>query len=274
MFRKTMIIAAAMFAASTASAQTTTAVNYGTEINISAEDFKFYAPLSAPAGLVTLRLANHGQQLHHAQLLKFAGNHTVKDFVAALKPNAPPPRWASFVGGPNAVGPNGTSEVTQVLEPGNYAIVCFVDTPDHVPHIMKGMSKDLVVTKPAANMTSLPSSDNTALLTDYNFKLAHPLVKGWQRLTISTSATQPHEFTVIQMAAGKTTKDLLGWVDKMQGPPPGVPMGGVAALEKGRSVSVPLNLTAGNYVLICFVPDSKDGKPHFMHGMIQEQTVQ
>ncbi len=274
MLFRNLLVAGAMLVGSSAFAQTNTAVNYGTIIYISAEDFKFHAPVSVASGLVTLRFANHGQQLHHAQLLKFAGNHTVKDFVAALKPNAPPPRWAAFVGGPNAVGPSGASEVTQILEPGNYGIVCFVDTPDHVPHVMKGMSKDLLVSKPAGKNTALPSGDNTASLIDYNFKLAHPLVKGWQRLTVSTNAAQPHEFTVIQLAPGKTSKDFLAWIDKMDGPPPGIAMGGVAALQKGRSVSVPLNLTPGNYVLICFVPDPKDGKPHFMHGMIQEQTVQ
>jgi hypothetical protein len=29
----------------------------------------------------------------------------------------------------------------------------------------------------------------------------------------------------------------------------------------------------GNYVLICFEPDAKDGMPHFVHGMLQAFTV-
>jgi hypothetical protein len=33
-------------------------------------------------------------------------------------------------------------------------------------------------------------------------------------------------------------------------------------------------ITAGNYALICFVPDSADGKPHALHGMVKEFTVQ
>ncbi len=32
-------------------------------------------------------------------------------------------------------------------------------------------------------------------------------------------------------------------------------------------------LTAGNYVLWCFAPDAKDGKPHFLHGMAKQLTV-
>jgi hypothetical protein len=30
------------------------------------------------------------------------------------------------------------------------------------------------------------------------------------------------------------------------------------------------DFTPGEYALICFLPDAKDGKPHFAHGMIQQ----
>jgi hypothetical protein len=30
----------------------------------------------------------------------------------------------------------------------------------------------------------------------------------------------------------------------------------------------------GSYALICFLPDVKDGKPHFVHGMVQQIEVQ
>jgi hypothetical protein len=29
----------------------------------------------------------------------------------------------------------------------------------------------------------------------------------------------------------------------------------------------------GNYVVICFEPDAKDGVPLFVHGMLQARTV-
>ena len=47
----------------------------------------------------------------------------------------------------------------QVMEPGNYAVVCFVEGTDHVPHMAKGMMKSLTVTpSPNANMTE-PAAD-------------------------------------------------------------------------------------------------------------------
>jgi hypothetical protein len=35
-----------------------------------------------------------------------------------------------------------------------------------------------------------------------------------------------------------------------------------------------VDLASGNYGLICFVPDAKDGKPHLAHGMMQDFKVE
>lgn len=34
-----------------------------------------------------------------------------------------------------------------------------------------------------------------------------------------------------------------------------------------------LSLTPGQYAMVCFLPDVKDGKPHHAHGMIKAFTV-
>jgi uncharacterized cupredoxin-like copper-binding protein len=44
-------------------------------------------------------------------------------------------------------------------------------------------------------------------------------------------------------------------------------------LEPGMSGYFTADFAPGNYALICFVPDAKDGKPHFTHGMMQQITV-
>ena len=51
------------------------------------------------------------------------------------------------------------------------------------------------------------------------------------------------------------------------------PMGGVTFLDKGGKGSFTADLSAGDYGLICFVPDAKDGKPHFVHGMMKTIKV-
>ncbi len=59
----------------------------------------------------------------------------------------------------------------------------------------------------------------------------------------------------------------------MKGAPPAEPVGGVVGLDKEGRGSFTANLTAGDYGLICFVPDAKDGKPHLAHGMMKTIKV-
>ena len=59
----------------------------------------------------------------------------------------------------------------------------------------------------------------------------------------------------------------------MKGPPPAVPVGGVGVLEQGMRATFTADLTAGDYGLICFVPDVKDGKMHLVHGMMKNIKV-
>jgi hypothetical protein len=52
-------------------------------IEIIASDIAFDATDTLPAGLVTVRLMNHGQVPHHAQLLRLNHGLSFEDFAAA-----------------------------------------------------------------------------------------------------------------------------------------------------------------------------------------------
>jgi hypothetical protein len=243
-------------------------------VTFTAREFSFEGPDSIPAGLTMFHLNSAGQELHHVQLIKLEEGKTYDDFIASTKVQGPPPAWAVPYGGVNPPVPGGMAIATQVMEPGNYAVVCFVDTPDKVPHIAKGMMKPLTVTSaPNANMTE-PTADVTMSLNDYSFTLSKPLAAGRQVIKVENlSAAQPHEVSLIQLAPGKTSKDLLAWGADFKGPPPGKALGGIPAVVKGKNTYFDASLEPGTYVLICFVPDVKDGKPHHQHGMIQEFKV-
>jgi hypothetical protein len=55
--------------------------------------------------------------------------------------------------------------------------------------------------------------------------------------------------------------------------PPAKPVGGATGLAPGGHQTVTPNLAAGNYGLLCFVLDAKDGKPHVAHGMVKDIKV-
>ncbi len=44
-------------------------------------------------------------------------------------------------------------------------------------------------------------------------------------------------------------------------------------MQKGSTAYITADFTPGDYALICFLPDAKDGKPHFTHGMIQQVHI-
>ena len=250
----------------------------GNVVTVTARDFAFEAPAEIQAGLTTFRMVNAGPTPHHLQIVKLQDGKTAADYVAALKaagPTGKPPAWAADFGGPNAVVANDTSVATLMLEPGTYAFVCFVDIPDHVPHLMKGMERTIKVTAPAATQASAaePQADVTVTLKDYDFTWSTPLTAGQHTIRVDNAGPQPHEIEMVQLAPGKTMDDLMKFAQSYQGQPPGRLVGGIAGFQANGHQYFSRNFAPGNYVVMCFVPDVKDGKPHFMHGMAKQITV-
>jgi uncharacterized cupredoxin-like copper-binding protein len=241
-------------------------------MTIYARDFAFDAPDTVPAGITTIHLINKGAELHHVVLIRLSGGHTMADLGKAMASNGPPPKWATSVGGPNAPVPGGNASATLHLAPGSYAIVCFIPSADGVAHVMKGMSRPLTVTGPDV-VGPLPKSDVTVALVDYGFNVSRPFVAGHQVVRIHNAAMQDHEMFIVRLAPGKTVQDLTAWSEKMVGPPPAMPLGGVTALAPGQENEISVDFTPGQYGLVCFMPDMHDGKPHFAHGMTKAFTV-
>jgi plastocyanin len=245
-------------------------------VTITARDYAFDAPDTVAAGLTTIRLVNRGPELHHVQLIKLEEGRTMADLFAALKAGGPPPRWTRDVGGPNTPVPGGESEATLDLAPGRYAVLCFIPSPDGTPHVMKGMAREIIAAAPrgvSARPAGAAAPATTMTLTDYRFGLSAPLAAGTQTVRVRNAASQSHEVLFARLAPGKTAADLAAWAEKPAGPPPGEPIGGTTGMAPGTWNDVTLSLTPGEYALLCFIPDAKDGKPHIAHGMMQQITI-
>lgn len=240
---------------------------------IYAKDFAFESPDSITAGVTNFHLVNEGQTLHHVQLVRLDSGKTAADLETAMKTPGPLPAWAVFVGGPNAPDPGATADATLDLKEGNYLVLCVVDIPDHVPHVAKGMIRPLKVVAAAGTPAAAPTADLTVTLSDYSFVLKGAVTAGKHTIKVENAGPQPHELEIIRLAPGKTAKDLGDWMKTMQGPPPANAIGGMSGIAKSADGFATVDLTPGNYVFVCFVPDAKDGKPHADHGMIKEITI-
>ncbi len=250
-------------------------------VTITATDYAFALPDTIPAGLTTFRLVNQGKELHHASLVRLGAGKSAADFqaglAAAMQSHAPPPAWMAFVGGPNAVTVGDTATATQVVEPGSYVFVCWIPSLDGTPHVMKGMLHSLVVTASQAQapVAAAPAADVTIRLTDYDFQLSQPLTAGRHVVRVDNAGAQAHEVVIAALAPGKTLHDFIAWEQGGEkGPlPTGQWLGGVTTLDAGGHSQFATTLVPGSYLLLCFWPDAKDGKPHIMHGMGKEIRV-
>lgn len=248
-------------------------------VTITATDYAFAVPDTVPAGLTTIRLVNQGKELHQASLVRLKDGKTMTDFraglQAAMQSHSPPPPWISFAGGPNALTPGDTGTTTQTLEPGNYVFVCWIPSPDGTPHIMKGMMHGLVVKANAAPSAAEPTAGLAIKLTDYDFVLSAPLTAGTHTVRVDNAGAQPHEVVITALPPGKSLQDFVAWEKGGEkGPiPTGKWLGGVVAVDAGGHAHFTATFAAGNYLLLCFWPDAKDGKPHLVHGMAKQISV-
>ena len=246
-------------------------------VTVTAREYAFELPDSIPAGLTTFRLLDAGQQQHHVFLIALPAGKTPKDAVAAIEAGGPPPAWGRapwmrMVGGPNTPVPGGESNATLALAPGRYMLFCVIPAPDGQLHVSKGMFRALTVT-PSARKAPAPASDVSVTLTDYDFRFSKPLSAGSHTLRLYNAAAQPHEMFMMRLPPGRSVADLVAWVAKPNGPPPIIPAGGITDIPPGEVIYVRGDFTAGEYALICFSPDERDGRPHFAHGMTKQFTV-
>ena len=253
-------------------------------VTVHAKDFAFVKPATIAAGQTTFRLVNDGKELHHLTIIKLAKGKTLADFQTAfkaMKPGSAYPKWVTEVGGPNAAIPGGTVEATLTLEAGNYALVCYIPSPgESMPHAAKGMIQSLTVAPASGVMQAggafaeTPQPTVHLVMKDYGFAFSKPLTAGKHVIHVMNEGPQTHEAVFVKLAPGKTIHDFGKWAETgMQGPPPAMPVDGMANLGKGLTGIFPANITPGKYALICFVPDEKDGKSHLEHGMSMEFEV-
>jgi hypothetical protein len=247
-------------------------------VHFTAKDFGFEGPDTISSGWTTLVLHNDGPNLHHLMLMRLTEGKTLTDLqaaVAAMKPgDVALPMWAEPAGGVNPPDVGTDRQATLNIRPGDYAVVCVVDIPDHVPHVMKGMISGLTVAPSTGPAAAEPIADLTVDLVDFAFAPSAPLTAGRHVVRVENKGTQPHELEVVKLGDGKTMDDLARWGQTLQGPLPGSSLGGAAPMAPGDVEYFPLDLTPGNYAILCVVPDpTRNNMPHLAEGMVMPFTI-
>jgi hypothetical protein len=206
-------------------------------VEIRGDEYAFVLPATIEGGWTTLRLENTGKEAHEFALAKLAGNRTRADVLEVLSDPATqeqgPPDWVTIRAGIPTLEADETASLTQQLEPGRYALICFLDGPSGKPHFLDGMLSILDVGDDAG--ADAPEPDATLTLGK---RLQAPdLAAGERTLELRNDADEPNAVFLVSYEPGKTDEDLVAWEEGgMKGPAPGRFHGGAIDVPPHSSV--------------------------------------
>ncbi|MBI1731072.1 hypothetical protein HYR53_10735 [Candidatus Acetothermia bacterium] len=244
-------------------------------VTIVAHDFSFDVPQQISAGLTLFELQNRGIEPHHAQIAKMKDGVTMAQIQTAIKqsPDAAI-QLLQFVGGPSTVAPGNSQRVLLNLDPGQYVLLCFVSGADGVPHLAKGMIAQFsVAISTQGSMLKEPDADLSVNLNDFSFDMPGEIPASAHIWKVTNQGAQPHEMPVLKLAPGASIESVMKFMQDPKGFPPFDVIGGIQAMDSGKSGYAVLDLKPGSYVVVCFVPDPHTGKSHLELGMFKPFTV-
>jgi hypothetical protein len=239
----------------------------GRLIDIKVGEYFILAPDTSPAGLVTLRLSQTGDAVkpwpadtaklredltyhfHMVWLVRLDSAKTFSDLYKAESERRPTP-WATIIGGPGFADAPGSSNVSVVLTPGNYALVCYVGSAREDRgryHLLKGMIRPLTVT-PSSSSVSLPEPALTITLRGDSIIMADTLRAGTRQYLIRNEGERPADFHVSVVKAGYTVEQARSWRPRMMTEPPRKAVGGVVYVTPTRPLITTLLLEPGDHL--------------------------
>jgi hypothetical protein len=245
-----------------------------TLVRVVASDYAFDSSRTVPAGLLAFRLVNHGHALHMMTVARLDSGKTATNLLPALLKSSNPPGWSIDLGGPNAVSPGDSTTAFLVVEPGSYALICWIPDSVGTLHAARGMISALTVSGTTAGAPVEPLPDVVMREDGYHIDMASALKGGTHTVRVDNDGPQEHDIEIVRLLPGKTAAQALDWLDDpARRAPAGEAIGGVAGIQRWAHGEFSIDLTPGDYVVVCWIPDDKDSRPHFRHGMMRTFTV-
>jgi hypothetical protein len=237
------------------------------ELSGSAKKPTFTVPDSVKGGVVEIRFTSSVEGEHSAQLVGAKDGHTPQEALAAgsawADKGKPLPDWAVVAGGAGDVKQGESTTVTQELPPGSYIVA----------DLASNQTAEFEVTGGGGG-GDVAAEGGTITATEYAFE-SEGLTAGRNTVLFDNAGQEPHFIAAVGLKEGATIEQARRFFETEKGQPPLDEGRGfsTAVIEGGTKQSVELELDAGRYALICFVPDRAGGPPHVVKGMISEATV-
>lgn len=128
-----------------------------------------------------------------------------------------------------------------------------------------------------ASGATAPAADVTVDLVDFNFAIPAEIEAGPKVWQISNKGQQWHEMAIVKLNEGASIDDVLAMLqseEESAAPPPFEEVAFWSPNSPGETGYVTWDLPAGEYTVICFLPDlAGDMTSHAAHGMVATLTV-
>lgn len=248
--------------------------------------FTVQAPATIKGGLVQINFTNASKAPHELGLIRVDGTRTLADVLKIVNTDGPVkiPAWIHAEGGVSTTPPGQSGTAAQNLPAGHYFVVdTETGNDDNAPApSTRGASAEFDVT-PGTDGPLPATAATIKVVTQseghYKFQ-ASGLTAGATKVLFenASDADVVHHVVAFPLNAGKTVADVKKLLDS-NGPPAGAPpidfakATGTEPIDGKQSIVTTLNLTTGHYVLVCFLNDRDELKPHYQQGLLQEVTV-
>jgi hypothetical protein len=137
---------------------------------------------------------------------------------------------------------------------------------------------------PAQRIASVPAAAGAAagggsgrvnvIARDYSFDAPATVSTGIVTVVMQNQGDEPHHAQLVRLNEGVTMEQFGGAL--MRGPEAAFPLvsfeGGPGVADPGGTSQATMNLTAGQYMMLCFV-ETDEGVPHLALGMIRPFQV-
>lgn len=242
--------------------------------------YSFDVPASMKGGVVHLVLDNStGKEAHDFQLAIASPGHTLDEALKQVGSDTVPLEdWMKAAGGVGSAPPGQKAEATIDLPAGTYWYFCTMSNEKTgASHALNGMAGTLTLT--GSSGADMPKADSTIAASEFKFD-ASGLHAGANAVEWRNDGQQLHMAILAPMAPGATIDQIKAAMaagpNGPSGPPPFDMEKSVelAVIGHGQSEVVPLQLEAGKYVMLCFMPNyGTAGPPHAAMGMVQEVDI-
>lgn len=235
------------------------------------------------AGWTKVTFDNQGDEAHQVMFARVRDGVDLAEVAAAAAGDSSGSKAIEYVdmlGGVSYIGPGQRIEAMVDLPEGVVLAMCYVPDHDGVAHALSGMQTTLAVGPAAEPSDADPSEEEDVVgvitMGADGYEIPDALPAGWYRVENDDAGDAPgeglHELSILGLDQPLEDAALDQLLDDLAtNATPAVELdalGGLGALSAGFEGYVYLDLDAGPYLAVDFMPDPGSPRPHLLDGYV------